>query len=319
MGGFSLRAARNQLGALIAALLIAIFIAVGITAGAFVLSFAVQRDLARQGTIPENLAWIFPVIVDGAIFGSTVAMVILTKLKMNRRDKYFFVFVGVAVVAISILGKAYHAFHSATVAQQTVSAGHSIGYTPLSPAVAAMIAVIPPALVLAFTHGLGILIKATGVAYADYKNEIDDATAADGKPDTQSTSKSSEAAVVSWSSLSAPVAKGDRSASLPVQAKPRDVELSGEEPAVCSELEEFIARSDLPDPVKDTARRKLADPTLTWEMIAQTSNPPVATSTSWRRYEKFDTAARAAGFDNPPLIDLRASDIHFTEQFVAMA
>lgn len=52
MGDFSLRAARIQLGALIAALLIAI----GITTGAFVLSFAVQRDLARQGTIPENLA-----------------------------------------------------------------------------------------------------------------------------------------------------------------------------------------------------------------------------------------------------------------------
>ena len=154
MGDFSLRAARIQLGALIVALLIAIFIAIGITAGAFVLSFAVQRDLARQGTIPENLAWIFPVIVDSAIFGSTVAIVILSKLKMHRRDKYFYVAVAVAVVAISILGNAYHAFHSATVAQQAVAAGQSIGYTPLDPAVAAMIAVIPPVLVLAFTHGL---------------------------------------------------------------------------------------------------------------------------------------------------------------------
>ncbi|MFB9781304.1 hypothetical protein [Rhodococcus baikonurensis] len=85
---------------------------------------------------------------------------------MHRRDKYFYVAVAVAVVAISILGNAYHAFHSATVAQQAVAAGQSIGYTPLDPAVAAMIAVIPPVLVLAFTHGLGILIKATGIAYS---------------------------------------------------------------------------------------------------------------------------------------------------------
>eukprot|EP01133_Synstelium_polycarpum_P026605 gene26605-31997_t len=201
MGDFSLRAARIQLGALIAALLIAIFIAIGITAGAFVLSFAVQRDLARQGTIPENLAWIFPVIVDSAIFGSTVAIVILSKLKMHRRDKYFYVAVAVAVVAISILGNAYHAFHSATVAQQAVAAGQSIGYTPLDPAVAAMIAVIPPVLVLAFTHGLGILIKATGIAYSDYKIEIDNAAAGVGTVATQSVVMRNETAVGAQPSL----------------------------------------------------------------------------------------------------------------------
>ncbi len=60
MGDFSLRAARIQLGALIAALLIAIFIATGITAGAFVLSFAVQRDLARQEPSPKTSHGSFP-------------------------------------------------------------------------------------------------------------------------------------------------------------------------------------------------------------------------------------------------------------------
>lgn len=327
MGDFSLRAARIQLGALIAALLIAIFIAIGITAGAFVLSFAVQRDLARQGTIPENLAWIFPVIVDSAIFGSTVAIVILSKLKMHRRDKYFYVAVAVAVVAISILGNAYHAFHSATVAQQAVAAGQSIGYTPLDPAVAAMIAVIPPVLVLAFTHGLGILIKATGIAYSDYKIEIDNAAAGvgvgvgAGAVATQSVVMRNETAVGAQHSLGvAETHDAQESAPHPSPSEQTrssvDPEPSNEKAAEHAELEWFIATSDLPDAVKDTARRKLADPTLTWEMIAQTSNPPVATSTSWRRYEKFDTAARAAGFDNPPLIDMRASDVHFTDQLV---
>lgn len=94
-------------------------------------------------------------------------------------------------------------------------------------------------------------------------------------------------------------------------------EPSNVEAVAPAELEWFIATSDLPDAVKDTARRKLADPTLTWEMIAQTSNPPVATSTSWRRYEKFDTAARAAGFHNPPPIDIRPSDTQFADQLAA--
>ncbi|GAB6919671.1 hypothetical protein JCM9803A_01210 [Rhodococcus erythropolis] len=322
MGDFSLRAARIQLGALIAALLIAIFIAIGITTGAFVLSFAVQRDLARQGTIPENLAWIFPVIVDSAIFGSTVAIVILSKLKMHRRDKYFYVAVAVAVVAISILGNAYHAFHSATGAQQAVAAGQSIGYMPLDPAVAAMIAIIPPVLVLAFTHGLGILIKATGIAYSDYKIEIDNAAAGVGMVATQSRVMRNETAEGFQPSLGvvethhAPEGAPHPSPSEQTSSSV-DPESSNDE--AHAELEWFIATSDLPDAVKDTARRKLADPTLTWEMIAQTSNPPVATSTSWRRYEKFDTAARAAGFENPPLIDMRASDAQFADQLVPTA
>lgn len=322
MGDFSLRAARIQLGALIAALLIAIFIAIGITAGAFVLSFAVQRDLARQGTIPENLAWIFPVIVDSAIFGSTVAIVILSKLRMNRRDKYFYVAVAVAVVAISILGNAYHAFHSATAAQQAVAAGRSVGYAPLDPTVAAMIAIIPPVLVLAFTHGLGILIRATGIAYADYKIEIDNAAAPLGKAATQSSNESgkSDSADISFVARDASTGQGGVDTG-PIRAteSPVDSQPSTGESAVAPELEWFIVQSDLPDAVKDTARRKLADPTLTWEMIAQTSVPPVATSTSWRRYEKFDIAARAAGFDSPPLIDMRAPDVHLAEHLVATA
>ena len=63
------------------------------------------------------------------------------------------------------------------------------------------------------------------------------------------------------------------------------------------DLMAFIARSDLAKNVKDTAVRKLTNPKLTWETIALESKPPVATSTAWRRYEKFDTAAREAGFE----------------------
>ncbi|WP_336874329.1 DUF2637 domain-containing protein [Rhodococcus qingshengii] len=172
MTDFNLRAARIQLGALLVALVVAILIALGITTGAFVLSFAVQRDLARQALIPEHLTWIFPAIVDSAIFGATIAIVILSKLKVSRWDKRFYIALAVGVVAISILGNAYHAFHAAVAAQATVDNGGVLGFVPLAPAVAAAIAIIPPVLVLAFTHGVGILIKAIGAAHAQYSELV---------------------------------------------------------------------------------------------------------------------------------------------------
>ncbi|WP_072691570.1 DUF2637 domain-containing protein [Rhodococcus marinonascens] len=352
MDDFNLRAARVQLGALIAALLLAILIALGITTGAFVLSFAVQRDLARQATIPEDLAWIFPVIVDSAIFGSTIAIVILTKLRMRWWDKGFYIALAVTVVVISILGNAYHAFHNALAAHTQLANGGEVGYMPLDPAIAAAIAVIPPALVLAFTHGLGILIKATGIAYSDYKRQIDTHSAGDEQPDAKTEHPDAKNVAQRKPALRGHVEFGGAAQHAPMTgfAEPADGCAEAPEGAcdnteadtatagieartvldtladevttvavgaeLSADLERFITESNLPNPVKDTARRKLADPTLTWETLAQTSHPAVHTSTAWRRYEKFDTAARAAGFTEPPLFDLRASDIDYDDQLV---
>ena len=85
-------------------------------------------------------------------------------------------------------------------------------------------------------------------------------------------------------------------------------EAQAETDADIDDLMAFIARSNLAKNVKDTAVRKLTNPNFTWETIALESKSPVATSTAWRRYEKFDTAAREAGFDSPPLPDLRAAE-----------
>lgn len=350
MTDFSLRAARIQLGALLAALVLAILIALGITTGAFVLSFAVQRDLARQATIPEHLAWIFPVIVDSAILGSTIAIVLLSKLKMSGWDKGFYIALAGSVVAISILGNAYHAFHAAQAAQVTLDGGGEVGFVPLNPAIAALIAVIPPALVLAFTHGCGVLVKATGVAYADYRTQIDEHAVVvagapvpeiDREPDTapesdcaadvprfgndsaaDSATAQSPMDIDNSPALYAPEPSphAERDASIPggFESRPElDTDATASvvsEFDLFAELEHFIAQSDLPGSVKETARRKLKDPSLTWEAIAQSSHPPVVTSTAWRRYERFDTAARAAGFTNPPLFDMRAAEtIHDDE------
>ena len=354
MTDFSLRAARIQLGALLAALVLAILIALGITTGAFVLSFAVQRDLARQATIPEHLAWIFPVIVDSAILGSTIAIVLLSKLKMSGWDKGFYIALAGSVVAISILGNAYHAFHAAAAAQVTLDGGGEVGFVPLNPAIAALIAVIPPALVLAFTHGVGVLVKATGVAYADYRTQITDhsvaadvaVTGAEEEPDMAPENDcavdlpqfgndiAAESAIAQnpmdidnspalYALSPSPHAERDTAIAVGFDGEPEfdtdTVPSVASEVDLFAELEHFIAQSDLPGSVKETARRKLKDPSLTWEAIAQSSHPPVVTSTAWRRYERFDTAARAAGFTNPPLFDMRSAETFHDEELASVS
>ncbi|WP_336874183.1 DUF2637 domain-containing protein [Rhodococcus qingshengii] len=401
MTDFSLRAARIQLGALLAALALAIVIALGITTGAFVLSFAVQRDLARQALIPENLTWIFPAIVDSAILGSTIAIVIISKLKMNRRDRGFYIALAVSVVVISILGNAFHAYNSAVDAREFTASGGDLGFIPLAPAIAAALAIIPPALVLAFTHGITVLVKAVGIAYAAYRELIDSHAqnpqpvapaesaapaaeiAMEAEPSaakTQVGAHPSFHAVFASSSSRNAVAGTGALATLalltvqgPIQAacagaataaawwllrrlaRPtttaaqiQDDEKNGRDfasdfatiatldgklgadfaPAFetvsssdatttgttptptqnLSALKKFIANSDLPETVKDTALRKLTNLNLTWETIAVESKPPVAISTAWRRYQQFEKEARAAGFTSPPLPDLRSAE-----------
>ena len=168
MNDLSIRAARIQVRALIAALIVAISIAVGITTGAFVLSFAVQRDLALQAGIPHYLTWIFPAIVDGAILGATISVVALSKIGGSATGKRFFLWLAVVVVFISVFGNAYHARRAGEEAARNVAAGIDLGFTPLTPTGASLIAIIPPLLVLAFTHGVGILIKAIGTAHTEY-------------------------------------------------------------------------------------------------------------------------------------------------------
>ncbi|MCW2093493.1 UNVERIFIED_ORG: hypothetical protein M2328_006846 [Rhodococcus erythropolis] len=354
MTDFSLRAARIQLGALLAALALAIVIALGITTGAFVLSFAVQRDLARQALIPEHLTWIFPAIVDSAILGATIAIVIISKLNMNRRDRGFYIALAVSVVVISILGNAYHAYHAAIAAQESIDGGGDLGFTPLAPAIAAAIAIIPPALVLAFTHGITILVKAVGMAYAAYRAIVENAT------DSEDAKTAASDLTANWGPIRNPrlrdrvarniaeqleAERNEGTATAEPQADQDDVIADFAEPFFVDEMTDeghgdidaqgaateplgrrdneetqadvdpdiddlmaFIATSNLAKNVKDTAVRKLTNPNLTWETIAMESKPPVAISTAWRRYEKFDTAAREAGFTSPPLPDLRSAE-----------
>ena len=313
---------------MLVALVVAILIALGITTGAFVLSFAVQRDLARQALIPEHLTWIFPAIVDSAIFGATIAIVILSKLNVSRWDKRFYIALAVGVVAISILGNAYHAFHAAVAAQATVDSGGVLGFVPLAPAVAAAIAIIPPVLVLAFTHGVGILIKAIGAAHAQYAELVrsDDyslpvhedrdtavhvRTASGVAPIETAVNVAPVGAVASdpvdiaaepaVAPVVAAVAPNDTT---PIETEPSSREFVSDpvqaEPQTVAQLVNFIDRSDLDPMVKKTAVLKINKPHLTFAELAEATNVRAA-STAMRRYNRAEDAAIAAGFTIPPL------------------
>jgi peptidoglycan/LPS O-acetylase OafA/YrhL len=50
-----------------------------------VISFAAVRDFAVQAGIPEHLAWLFPVLIDGMIAGSIIAMLFLRHLQTTEQ------------------------------------------------------------------------------------------------------------------------------------------------------------------------------------------------------------------------------------------
>ncbi|MEV0078646.1 DUF2637 domain-containing protein [Nocardia neocaledoniensis] len=112
-------------------------IVVAIGAAAFVLSFTALRDLAVMAKTPAHLGWLFPVIVDGTIIQSTIAVLALA----DSAERAFFTRVLIAGAAVSIGGNIAHA----------VVSGHGV--------LAAVLAVIAPAALLVDTHGLAVLLR----------------------------------------------------------------------------------------------------------------------------------------------------------------
>ncbi|MGF0317510.1 DUF2637 domain-containing protein [Nocardia fluminea] len=116
----------------------AVLIVLVIGGAAFVLSFAALRDLAIRAHTPNELAWLFPVIVDGTIIQATIAVLALA----DSPERSFFTRVLIAGATVSIGGNIAHALVS----------GHG--------ALAAILAVIAPAALLLDTHGLAVLLRA---------------------------------------------------------------------------------------------------------------------------------------------------------------
>jgi uncharacterized membrane protein YidH (DUF202 family) len=123
----------------------AVLITIGIGAASFVLSFAALRDLAARAGIPGQLAWLWPMIVDGTILQATMAVVALAGHRDQERSRRYFWVVLSSSAAVSVGANALHAVIP--------------GSAPLSPWLAAAIAVVAPVSLLATTHGLSLLIR----------------------------------------------------------------------------------------------------------------------------------------------------------------
>ena len=110
-----------------------------IAIGAFVLSFAALTDLAERSGIQSNLAWIWPIIIDGMIVAATVAIVALNGF--SRRAMVYpwsLLFFGAIV---STAANSTHAILTVDSIENGVPA-----------LVSALVAAMPPIVLLAITH-----------------------------------------------------------------------------------------------------------------------------------------------------------------------
>ncbi len=118
-------------------------LAIGATS--FVMSFAALADLAHQAGQPRQLAWLWPVIVDGTILQATVSVVALAPRATARAARRYFWAVLAVAASVSVAGNALHAAVS--------------GAATLDPVIAALVATVAPVSLLAATHGLAILVR----------------------------------------------------------------------------------------------------------------------------------------------------------------
>ncbi len=117
-----------------------IIVAVGVAA--FRLSFTTLADLAVLARVPARDAWLFPLIVDGTILLATFGVLV----SPGRSERRFFLAVLVIGAAVSVAGNSLHA----------VASGH-----PLPGWAAAIVAAVAPISLLADTHGLALLFRAS--------------------------------------------------------------------------------------------------------------------------------------------------------------
>ena len=114
-----------------------------IAAGAFWLSFTALADLARRSGISSGQAWIWPLLVDGLIVVSTVAVVALD----GRRAAWY---PGALLICGALVSVAANAIHAIVTADADVPA-----------LLAASVAAVPPVVLLASTHLTVVLIRST--------------------------------------------------------------------------------------------------------------------------------------------------------------
>ena len=111
--------------------------------GAFWLSFMALADLAARSGIAPGQAWIWPLLVDGLIVVSTIAVVALD----GRRGAWY---PWALLICGALVSVAANALHAIVAADADVPAG-----------LAAAVAAVPPVVLLASTHLTVVLIRTT--------------------------------------------------------------------------------------------------------------------------------------------------------------
>lgn len=117
-----------------------------IAAGAFWLSFTALADLAARSGVGQGQAWAWPLIVDGIIVVSTVAVVALA----GQRSAWYPWTLLAAGAVVSVTANAIHAVVAADADVPGV--------------LAASVAAVPPLVLLAITHLTVILTRPLPVA-----------------------------------------------------------------------------------------------------------------------------------------------------------
>lgn len=136
--------------------------------GAFWLSFTTLRDLAVLSGIAAQQAWIWPLIVDGVILEATISVVALrNSAKAARRFAWLLLAAGAGV---SVAANITHAVVAAD--------------TRVPALIAALVASVPPLVLLAMTHlTVELTRNSTPTAAALDTSTHDAADSDDGAPD----------------------------------------------------------------------------------------------------------------------------------------
>ena len=146
----------------------AVVIDVIICAAACVLSFSALRGLAARTVWPGNLAWLFPVIVDGAQVLASMALVAFSAYPEQRSARRYFWALLTIGVAVSVSGNAVHA----------LMPNPDLPAAPFGPWFAAAIGCVPSLAVVGTTHALSILWRFVPYEKPDEKAQLKDSALA---------------------------------------------------------------------------------------------------------------------------------------------
>jgi hypothetical protein len=109
---------------------LAVAITTGVGAASFALSFTALRDLAVRGQVPPQQAWLWPLMVDGAILLATLGVVVVSGDPQCRSDRRFFWLVLGGGAVVSIACNALHAILPADEPINTWLRGFLAGVAP---------------------------------------------------------------------------------------------------------------------------------------------------------------------------------------------